>query len=101
MCLTNFAVFICHHLHLRSRALLAQSEATTRTVGQDYRGNTTSRAQRVRTGVLLVTIRTVRMMRGAGTWQVLDETMSGGAPQAQVGTATTPSPIHLSLINHL
>lgn len=52
----------------------------------------TSRVQRVRTGVLLVMIRTVRMMTGAGVWQVLDEMVTGGAPRAQVGTALTTLP---------
>lgn len=44
-------------------------------------------------------IKTVRMMRGAGAWQVLDGTVTGGAPQAQVGTALTTILIHLSKIN--
>lgn len=67
--------------------------------GQAYQGSTISHVQRVRTGVLLVMIRMVRMMRGAGAWQVLDGTVPYGAPQAQVGTALTTILIHLSLIN--
>lgn len=70
-------------------------------VEQVYRGSTNSRVQRVRTGVLLVMIRMVRMMRGAGAWQVLDGTVTGGALRAQVGTTPTTLPIHLSLINYL
>lgn len=54
-----------------------------------------SRAQRVKTGVLPVTIRMVRMMRGAGAWRGLDGTVTGGAPRAQVGTALTTLPILL------
>lgn len=76
-----------------------QCEVIMRTVEQDSRGSTTSRVQKVRTGVLLVMIRMVRMMRGAGARQVLGGTMTGGAPQAQVGTAQSTLPIHLSLIN--
>ncbi|MEQ2259913.1 hypothetical protein XENORESO_019064 [Xenotaenia resolanae] len=64
---------------------ITPEEAPTRTVGQAYPGSMSSRGQRVRTGVLLVTIRTVRMMRGAGTWLVLVGTMTGGAPRAQMG----------------
>lgn len=60
-----------------------------RMVEQACRGSTTLHAQRVRTGVLLEMIRTVRMMRGAGAWRVLDGTATGGAPRAQVGTALT------------
>lgn len=78
-----------------------QCEVIMRTVEQDSRGSTTSRVQKVRTGVLLVMIRMVRMMRGAGARQVLGGTMTGGAPQAQVGTAQSTLPIHLSLINVL
>lgn len=63
-----------------------------RMLEQSYRGSMTSRVQRVRTGVLLVMIRTVRMMTGAGVWQVLDEMVTGGAPRAQVGTALTTLP---------
>lgn len=78
-----------------------QSEETTRIAGRPYHGSMTSHVQKVRTGVLLVTIRMVRMMRGAGAWPVLDGTMTGGAPQAQVGSALTTLIIHLSLINYL
>lgn len=76
-----------------------QCEVIMRTVEQDSRGSTTSRVQKVRTGVLLVMIRMVRMMRGVGARQVLGGTMTGGAPQAQVGTAQSMLPIHLSEIN--
>lgn len=76
-----------------------QCEVIMRTVEQDSRGSTTSRVQKVRTGVLLVMIRMVRMMRGVGARQVLGGTMTGGAPQAQVGTAQSTLPIHLSEIN--
>lgn len=78
-----------------------QSEAIMKMVEQVYRGSTNSRVQRVRTGVLLVMIRMVRMMRGAGAWRVLDGTVTGGALRAQVGTTPTTLPIHLSLINYL
>lgn len=49
-------------------------------VGQAYRGSTISHAQRVRTGVRLVMIKMVRMMKGDGDWQVLDGTVTDGAP---------------------
>lgn len=54
-----------------------------------YQGSMTSHVQRVRTGVQLEMIRTVRMMRGAGVWQVLDGMGIGGALQAQVWKART------------
>lgn len=60
-----------------------------RIVEQSYRGSTISLGQRVRTGVLLAMIRTVRMMMGAGVWQVLGGRVTGGAPRAQVGMAMT------------
>lgn len=78
-----------------------QFEARMRTPGQDCQGSTTLRGQRVGIGVLLATIRTVRMIRGAGTWQVFNGTMTGGAPRAQVGPAETSPPTHLSQRNPL
>lgn len=36
------------------------------------------------------------MMRGAGARRVLDGTVTGGAPRAQVGTALTTLLMHLS-----
>ncbi len=66
---------------------------------QACRGSTTSRVQRVRTGVLLAMIRMVRMMRGAGAWRVLGGTVTGGAPQAQVGHVLTTLQIPVSLLS--
>lgn len=54
---------------------------------QPYQGNMTSYVQRVRIGVRLEMIKTVRMMRGAGVWRVLDAMGTGGALRAQVGKA--------------
>ena len=58
-------------------------------VEQSYQGSTISLGQRVRTGVLLAMIRMVKMMMGAGVWQVLGGRVTGGVPQAQVGMAMT------------
>ncbi len=72
-----------------------------RMVEQPYQGSTNSRVQRVRIGALLVKIKVVRMMRGAGALQVLDGTVTDGAPRAQVGTVLITLLIHLSLIKYL
>lgn len=89
-------VFILWFLFNFCLVVLQPDQEPTRTEGQVCPGSTSLRVQRVRTGVLLVTIRTVRMMRGAGPWQVLVGTMTAGAPWAQVGPVWATSPIHLS-----
>lgn len=61
-----------------------QFEATTRTEEQSCRESTILRARGARIGVLLVTIRTERMTKGAGGWQVLVVMVIGGVLRAQV-----------------
>lgn len=71
-----------------------QLEATTRIVEQVCQGNMNLRVQGVRTGVLLVMIRTEKMTRASGVWQAPGEMETGGAPRAQVGGALTVFPAH-------